>query len=296
MREKWAKLLIVIGSITCLLWLGGFYWTLQNNFFRPGVTVQNTAKQQEKKQGNQNSTQSNQSNLGTNPQNNQGSNQSGQTAQKSGDFTVLALGDSLTRGAGDPTGAGYVGYCTDILKQKSKQNIILSNLGVNGLTSGQLLEQIKQKEVQRQIGTADTIFISIGGNDLHRGGRTLLEMDLQAIRGFEERYVKNLREILKEIRTTNANAAVFLVGLYNPFINLSDAEVTSKVIRDWNSKTAEVGAAYPKTVFVPTFDLFQLQIDAYLFSDRFHPNAEGYRVMGERMASLIMAQGVIQQK
>ena len=52
------------------------------------------------------------------------------------DLTVVALGDSLTRGTGDDSGRGYVGLVTEALKkQLSPQEVIIYNLGINGQTS-----------------------------------------------------------------------------------------------------------------------------------------------------------------
>jgi lysophospholipase L1-like esterase len=33
--------------------------------------------------------------------------------------------------------------------------------------------------------------------------------------------------------------------------------------------------------------LFQLKVDDYLYTDKFHPNAKGYKLIAERVASLI---------
>ena len=42
-------------------------------------------------------------------------------------MTVVALGDSLTRGTGDDTGKGYVGLVTENLKERlSPQEITVS--------------------------------------------------------------------------------------------------------------------------------------------------------------------------
>ncbi len=53
------------------------------------------------------------------------------------------------------------------------------------------------------------------------------------------------------------------------------------------TKAVELSANYKQTVFVPTFDLFQLKVDDYLYTDKFHPNAKGYKLIAERVASLI---------
>ena len=56
------------------------------------------------------------------------------------DLTVVALGDSLTRGTGDVSGKGYVGIVTEELKKRlSPQEIAIYNLGINGQTSSELL-------------------------------------------------------------------------------------------------------------------------------------------------------------
>jgi lysophospholipase L1-like esterase len=34
--------------------------------------------------------------------------------------------------------------------------------------------------------------------------------------------------------------------------------------------------------------LFEQNVNDYLFSDKFHPNSEGYKLIGERLSSLIV--------
>ncbi|QGG46818.1 SGNH/GDSL hydrolase family protein [Heliorestis convoluta] len=206
-------------------------------------------------------------------------------------FSVVALGDSLTRGTGDSTGKGYVGHLVDYLRQNSQETVSIHNLAINGQRSDQLAQQIEQLDVQRTLQEADLIVLTIGGNDLFRRGETLLTMDLEAIQAYEKDYLQNLHFILSEIRQQNEEALIFYLGLYNPFINFDDSEITSQVIRQWNYESAEALAQYSQTVFVPTFDLFQLNVNQYLYSDQFHPNAEGYRMMAERLTSLLSRRG-----
>nr|WP_251009466.1 SGNH/GDSL hydrolase family protein [Bacillus sp. ISL-39] len=200
---------------------------------------------------------------------------------------VVALGDSLTRGTGDDTGKGYIGYLVDELEEKSKEKITIHNFGVKGYRSNQLLDQLKQGEIQRKIQSADYILITIGGNDLFQSGQTFLQMDEQQIAQAKKSYLKNLDSILKELTTINDSAVIFHIGLYNPFIDLNDSEQTTKIVRDWNYDTNQLLDKNEKAVYVPTFDLFQLSVNDYLYTDKFHPNAEGYRLIAERVASLI---------
>lgn len=200
---------------------------------------------------------------------------------------IVALGDSLTRGTGDETGKGYVGVLMDEIKEKSKKDVRLTNLGITGQRSDQLKQQIQQAEVQRQIQTADMIVVTMGGNDLFRGGQGLLEFNTEDITKIEQKFLENMNFIFQQIRTSNTNANVFFIGLYNPFSDLEQGKEMSKLVRHWNYQSAELSAAFPKIVFVPTFDLFELKVNDYLYTDKFHPNSKGYRLIAERVASLL---------
>lgn len=268
MRGKPIQWLMAVSAVSGLVWLAGLAWTLQDYFGGSAVAALPQS-----------------SPAAAEPE------QAAPAAADDGTYRVLALGDSLTRGFGDSEGKGYAGYTVDLLKEKADRDIVLDNLGVNGQTSGQLAALLQKKDVQEKAKAADALLVSIGGNDLFRGGETLVNLDLKTIAGIEAEYTRQLQTILSKLRELNPNANIYLIGLYNPFIELRDSATTSKIVRDWNYNTAETASAYPKTVFVPTFDLFQLHVRDYLFTDRFHPNAEGYRLIAERVASLIKLQG-----
>lgn len=257
MKKYSVKFTLVFSVLSLILMLIGLGWTIQNQFFSKGasgsIEQAKPVKDETEKDGK----------------------------------VVVALGDSLTRGTGDDTGKGYIGYLVDELEEKSKEKITIHNFGVKGYRSNQLLEQLKQVEIQRRIQSADYILITIGGNDLFQSGQTFLQMDEQQIAQAKESYLKNLESILKELRTINDSAVIFQIGLYNPFIDLNDSELTTKIVRDWNYETNKLLDQQEKAVYVPTFDLFQLSVNDYLYTDKFHPNAEGYRLIAERVASLI---------
>lgn len=257
MKRYSVQMTLIFSVLSFLLMLFGLGWTVQNQFFNKGTAgVVKEAKPEEV------------------------------PSDKDGKV-VVALGDSLTRGTGDDTGKGYIGYLADELEEKSEQKITIDNFGVKGYRSTQLLEQLNQAEIQRKIKTADYILITIGGNDLFQGGQAFLQMDEQKIVQARADYLKNLQAILKELRALNDTAVIFHIGLYNPFIDLNDSAITTKIVRDWNYETNKLLDQQEKAVYVPTFDLFQLSVNDYLYTDKFHPNAEGYRLIAERVASLI---------
>lgn len=263
MRERAIQWLMMVSAVSCLVWMGGLVWTLQHYFSdAPPAPMQSAPAAAEAKS----------------PE---------PVVNDDGSFRLLALGDSLTKGSGDPEGKGYVGYLLDHLKEKSEQEVVMENFGVNGQTSSQLALLLQERELQAQVKAADVIVISIGGNDLFRSGETLRHLDPVKIQEMEDIYLRELEGILEQLREENAAARIFLIGLYNPFIELQDTKTTSKIVRDWNYKAAEVAAQYPQTVMVPTFDLFQWKVQDVLASDLFHPNAAGYRLIGDRVASLI---------
>lgn len=248
--------MVIISSLTSILWLIGLGWAIQS-YFQTTTTAEKPkpvkAEQQINKDG----------------------------------INIVALGDSLTRGTGDEEGKGYIGHTVNLLKKKTDQKILLRNLGIKGLTSQDLVNLIQQKEVQRQLIGADIILISIGGNDLFRGGQAFVDMSQGNIGKIQDQFSVNINKIISEIRNVNSQATIYLIGLYNPFIEFDNGEQTSKIVREWNFQTANIAADYPNTVLVPTFDLFQLKVNDYLYSDKFHPNSEGYKLIAERLNALI---------
>jgi len=204
-------------------------------------------------------------------------------------FQIVTLGDSLTRGIGDSSGrGGYVGLIREELQRnQSLENLQITNLAVSGATSTDLLEQIDERGVLRVISQADMIAMTIGGNDLFRGAGDLEEINEANLDEVKRLFNKNLQEILTTIRAHNATAPIYLFGLYNPFANLDNAEQTSQYVVDWNHQTQLTTLQFNDVVFVSTWDMFQGNLDHLLYTDHFHPNEEGYRMMAERLQILI---------
>ncbi|NYE06637.1 lysophospholipase L1-like esterase [Bacillus niacini] len=256
MNKKVIKSVTLISVIFCLLWLVGLGWAVTEYYAGKPDKIQEKTNVERK-------------------------------TEKKDDLHIVAIGDSLTRGTGDETGKGYVGFLLDEIKEKSKQDVRLTNLGISGQESDQLKEQIQQTEVKRQLQSADMILVTMGGNDLFRGGQGLLEFENADIEEIEKKFLENMNFIFQQIRASNSEANVFFIGLYNPFSDLEQGKEMSAVVRHWNYQSAELSAAFPKMVFVPTFDLFELKVNDYLYTDKFHPNTKGYRLIAERVASLL---------
>jgi len=193
---------------------------------------------------------------------------------------VLILGDSIAKGTGDETFRGIGGYLTDNLKNYTAKDITVSNLGIDGLKSGELLDQVKNGRLTNEITSSDIILISIGGNDLleiRRQGGSNLE---NAFKEKQNAYIAALKEITNKVRAVNKDAFVVFVGLYNPY----DGEITNEyaqLMNDWNHATSLVFADDIKAVFVPTYDMFKLNMNRFIASDNLHPNSAGYQMIAQ---------------
>ncbi|MGM0923063.1 MAG: SGNH/GDSL hydrolase family protein [Bacillota bacterium] len=262
MKINTAKFIAILSVLATVLWIFGLGWTINDYFFsKPDALVKQDSPAEAKVSGTDE------------------------------DYQIVALGDSLTRGTGDQSGEGYIGYLVDELKEKTEREIKLSNLAIKGQVSDQAVKQLQKPEIRRQVRAADTIVMTIGGNDLFQGGQALENLSSAKNEQAKASYLENLDKVIQEIRKVNSEASVYYVGLYNPFNDLEDAKTTSAIVRQWNFDSAEIAAKYPKVVMVPTFDLFEQNVNDYLYSDKFHPNSEGYKLIGERLSSLIVFSG-----
>lgn len=206
-----------------------------------------------------------------------------------GHFDIVALGDSLTKGMGDPEGLGYVGRLRDKLADVSDVPVrLLNNLAVNGYRTDQLLADLDKPAVIGAVKRADLIVFTIGGNDLFRYIREEIDVLSDAVTaedlaGAIPEPAERLEQIMASLSAMQPEALVVVVGLYNPFLDLDESRETSAAIADWNSRANRGAYKYPNVLFVPVADLFERHLDRYLYSDHFHPNGDGYERMAERL-------------
>lgn len=259
LKNSTTQITVTLAVLLTLLWIFGFTWTIQDIYY--GSAAESSPKEEPK---------------------------NSQTTEQTTKKIVVALGDSLTRGTGDDSGKGYVGFVTEHLKEQlEQQEMMVHNLGINGQTSTQLIQQLKQPNVTTHIKEADVILMTIGGNDLFQKGETLQNLSLENIKKIQKEYLENLKQIFTQIREQNDLVTVFILGLYNPFIDLDESKITNTIVRNWNFATENMTGEFDQIVFVPTFDLFQLSVNDYLYSDHFHPNQAGYQLISDRLAPLI---------
>ena len=130
----------------------------------------------------------------------------------------LVLGDSIGYGSGiknsqeacygkiiaDTNGFGY------------------ANHAVPGHTTTNLLQVLEKEDVVGDVKKADIISISIGGNDFLMSNLTNLMFEAMVLKNYsrfdeiEKGFYSNFCEIIRVIRSHNADAVILMQTLYNP--------------------------------------------------------------------------------
>ncbi|RCX23386.1 lysophospholipase L1-like esterase [Fontibacillus phaseoli] len=208
--------------------------------------------------------------------------------EQSSPLDVTVIGDSLAKGTGDDMGSGFAKRTVELLTKQGASSKLINNLGINGLTTKELLPMLDQHGVQYSLGQAGIILLSIGANDLFDGEEPLETRTELPTEAELEQSVKsasdNLIKILDKIRNINPQAQLVYVSLYNPFSDMKELKETGdQAVARWNGIAAEAMASIEGGLIVPTFDLFTLQAGRYLSGDHFHPNATGYQAIADRI-------------
>ncbi len=211
------------------------------------------------------------------------------TMAASGAFRIVALGDSLTRGAGDaPGGGGYPERVAAALR-KDGRLVAVENLGIDGIETRDLLRKVEEPDVQHILSTAQLVLVSIGGNDLSHSipvafgsGETAADPSRAAL----EAASLNLQRILFLLRKANPSAPIRILGVYNPFPESFDRKLARETLLKWNVALEEASYGVPGATVVPTADLFDERPDR-LSPDRFHPGANGYGEIAARVLSTL---------
>ncbi|MCM3783031.1 GDSL-type esterase/lipase family protein [Neobacillus mesonae] len=201
-------------------------------------------------------------------------------------YRYLALGDSLTVGIGALFGSGFVPLYQSRLEYHLRSMVLVSNRGVNGLTSKGLLSMVKYDgHLRHLIELADVITISIGGNDLIRAARmargNLSSPEFSQTLDACEYHVG---EILSQIRTLKKKSGPYfirLVGLYNP---MPRSEAAYHFVKQYNEFL--MGFTSKKIAVAPLLYAFQGRERELLFFDQMHPSSRGYRVIDDQLARL----------
>lgn len=182
-------------------------------------------------------------------------------------LTITALGDSLTQGYGLPQDAGFVPVLEGWLRARG-HDVTVINAGVSGDTTAGGLARIAWTLADNP----DALIVTLGGNDLLRG------IDPRASRA-------NLTGVLQAAEAAGVPALV--AGLPAPGNYGPDFK------RDFEAMFPEVAAEFGALHYPNFLAPMQEKQDAgqsfadLMQDDRIHPNAEGVRLIVERIGPMV---------
>lgn len=200
-----------------------------------------------------------------------------------GPLHVLAIGDSLTAGYGVPPEQGFVHQYVRLLQSSLGLTADVVNTGKSGATSEDIWNAVRTDPLIRSAAEkASIITLTAGGNDLIQAAkRFYFDNDakylVSALKGFQ----RNVSHILDEIERIKAGRNPYIVrvvGLYNPLPVFEEAVF-------WVGKFNEHLRAFrsDRVGVVDIYEDFLGREDDLLGEDLFHPNAEGYRIIAQRV-------------
>lgn len=170
-------------------------------------------------------------------------------------FTILAFGDSLTRGYGLPEGQGFVPQLQAWLNENGGEHIKVVNAGLNGDTTAGGLARIEWTLTE----DIDGVIVALGGNDMLRGI-------------FPTSSHENLDSIVALLN--QRGLPVMMVGLPAPTNYGPDFKT------EFDAMYPAVASKYDALLYPYFFEGFGVDHDTaaisrWMQSDGNHPNAEG---------------------
>ncbi|SFA97150.1 Lysophospholipase L1 [Lentibacillus halodurans] len=208
------------------------------------------------------------------------------------DTHITAIGDSLTQGVGDNVvDGGYVGILDKTINE-SIQLVSFDQYGKRGNRSDQLLERLNKQEIEQSIEQSNIVLITIGANDIMQVVKeNFTSLQIEDFTTAKRAYEDRLHQIFDKINVLNPNTDIYLIGIYNPFVNyFGDIEELEMIVNSWNETSRNVTEQYHDTTFIPVADLFE-DTDKDLFADdNFHPNHQGYQQFTRRVLEFLTDQ------
>jgi len=164
--------------------------------------------------------------------------------------TIVCFGDSITFGYGARPGEDYPKALGKIM------NIPVINAGIDGDTTPEALKRVKEDVLDRK---PLLVIIEFGGNDFLR------KFPLEGT-------VNNIREMVRRIQGQGAMVAI---------VDISAGMFFSEYRREFRKLAREKGV-----IFIPQI-LNGIITNPNMKSDFLHPNANGYKVIAQRICQII---------
>ena len=199
-------------------------------------------------------------------------------------WDYVALGDSLAAGVGAER--GYVDRYAAHLRNGTGARVRVSNLGVSGQTSSELLYALRGDEsMRRAIEGAEVVTFNIGINDLGHAGAAYEEGTCGGEDGEE-----CLREAVEAVKDNWDAIATELLGLRSAggtIIRTPALGYTPQAEEKLEHYVSEVNrhiASTARSKVVPHVEISAGEIE--MSPDGVHPNDAGYATIADRLRGL----------
>ena len=219
---------------------------------------------------------------------------------ETGEDELVVLGDSIAAGYGIENPEDTYGYLVS-----SERDYMLSNYAVSGDTTTDLLQIIeKDEQVISHLKTAETVVISIGGNDfLHLGTESSMSelaeiissgKDSKIIQNLLKTVKNNIRTIHESVRELNPDAKIVLQTVYNPFLGQTDklTQLLNQLVELFRQDYTDIYKAEADTdnnmVIADIEKCFREYYEktnntSLIQNDFIHPSVKGHRMIADQV-------------
>ena len=204
--------------------------------------------------------------------------------QEAVSWDYVALGDSLAAGVGAER--GYVDRYAAHLRNGTGARVRVTNLGVGGQTSSELLDALRGDEsMRRAIAGAEVVTFNIGLNDLGRAGAAYEEGTCGGEDGEE-----CLQEAVEAVKDNWDAIATELLGLGSTgdtIIRTPGLGYTPRAEDDLQHYVSDVNrhiASTTRSKAVPYVEIPAGEVG--MSPDGVHPNDAGYATIADRLRGL----------
>ncbi|MDO8496244.1 MAG: GDSL-type esterase/lipase family protein [bacterium] len=217
-------------------------------------------------------------------------------------WNYRALGDSIATGF--LATKGYVSRYRDYITIDIPISVKLTNSGVKGQTSGELLNKLRTNALLRKgVAGSQVVTWNTGGNDLnnahtnYKNGNCGGTDNQDCLRTTVAQLKSNWDGIITEILSLRSpsNTIIRTMDIYNPYVSsdtVADFLVFKPYLDEVNSyivSTSEASGILVAKVYL-TFNGVNGDEDpitkGYLATDGFHPNDAGHKVIADLLRAL----------
>lgn len=194
---------------------------------------------------------------------------------------IIALGDSLVYGYGDPVGGGWVERLRRLWLSADGPGHVVYNLGVRGNAVAHVQERLEREFRQRgelRNRYPDLIILSVGVNDSPRLGRKdgKLFTDLAS-------FEKQIAQLLDRAKQLCAVLFVGMVPVDESKMPFLDCLYYSRADQYLYKEATKIACETHQIPYLDVFELWQNRgedwIRSHISADGLHPNVEGYQAL-----------------